>query len=81
MYDCTFADMQALEQEMLRTVSYYINKLEPMPETDFRAVYPIVDRFNFLKGLIEQEDQYQRAKLDLVFAYMECYEHTTDTVE
>ena len=29
MYDCAFADMQALEQEMLRTVSYFINKLEP----------------------------------------------------
>lgn len=30
MYDATFVDMRALEQEMLKIVSYFINKLEPM---------------------------------------------------
>ena len=30
MYDASFADMLALEQEMLKTLSYFINKLEPM---------------------------------------------------
>jgi hypothetical protein len=32
MYDATFADMQALEGEMLRTLSFYINKVEPMTD-------------------------------------------------
>jgi len=30
MYDATFADMRVLEQEMLKIVSYFVNKLEPM---------------------------------------------------
>lgn len=30
MYDCTFSDMRAVEQEILKIVSFYINKVEPM---------------------------------------------------
>lgn len=30
MYDCSFADMRALESEMLKIMSYFINKLEPL---------------------------------------------------
>ena len=30
MSDCAFTDMRALEQEMLKTVSFYINKVEPL---------------------------------------------------
>lgn len=81
MYDCTFADMRVLEQEMLRTMSYFINKLEPIQETDLRNVFPLVDRFNLVKEIVICEDRYQKAKLDLVFQYLECYEHTVDTLE
>jgi hypothetical protein len=35
MYDCTFEDMRALEQEMLRILSFYINKIEPVIDLDF----------------------------------------------
>jgi len=38
MYDAAFADMTALEQEMLKTLSYFINKLEPIQDADFRNV-------------------------------------------
>lgn len=30
MYDCVFADMSAIESEILKIVSLYINKLEPI---------------------------------------------------
>ena len=81
MYDCTFADMRAIEQELLMIMSYYINKIEPMTETDLRNVFPSVDRFNLVKEIIMCEEKYQRAKLDLAFQYLECYEHICDTLE
>lgn len=81
MYDCTFADMRAVEQELLMIMSYFINKLEPMSGTDLRNVFPSVDRFNMVKEIIVCEEKYQRAKLDLAFQYLECYEHVCDTLE
>lgn len=80
MYDCTFADMRALEKEMLKVISYFINKVEPFA-LDFKNMLPLIDRFNFIKEILICEDQYQQAKLDLVFCYLECYEHTFDTLE
>ena len=67
MYDCTFADMRVLEQELIRIMSYYINKIEPMMETDLRNVFPVVDRFNLVKDIIICEDKFSRAKLELCF--------------
>ena len=58
MYDATFADMRALEQELIRVMSYCINKLEPMTDTDFRNVYPVVDRFNMVREIIICEEKY-----------------------
>jgi hypothetical protein len=81
MYDAAFADMRVLEQELVRTMSYYINKLEPMQELDLRNIFPSVDRFGMIKEAIILEESYQRAKLKLVFCYFECYEHTCDTLE
>jgi len=81
MYDATFADMRHLEQEMLKIVSYFINKLEPMQDTEFRNVFPTIDRLRALKQIIEYEEQFHRAKLELAFAYLECFEHTCDTLE
>lgn len=45
MYDVTFADMSSIEQEMLKIISFYINKVEPIAEVDLRTVFPAVDRF------------------------------------
>ena len=81
MYDCAFADMQAIEQEMLRTVSYFINKLEPFQELGASHILPLIDRFNFMREMLICEESYQRSKLNLVFAYLECYEHMSDTLE
>lgn len=66
---------------MLKIVSYFINKLEPMQDTEFRNVFPTIDRLRALKQIIEYEEQFHRAKLELAFAYLECFEHTCDTLE
>jgi hypothetical protein len=62
-------------------MSYFINKLEPMHDTDQRNIFPIIDRFNLVKEIIICEEKYQRAKLNLAFSYLECFEHTIDTLE
>ena len=81
MYDCVFMDMRALEQEMLKIVSFYINRVEPMQDRDLRNILPSVDRLAVLKEVIHWEELYQRSKLRLCMQYMECYEHTCDTLE
>jgi hypothetical protein len=58
MYDATFNDMEALEEEILRTMSFYINKVEPMQDQDLRNVFPTVDRFTMIRQLLELEEQY-----------------------
>jgi hypothetical protein len=81
MYDSAFADMRVLEQELVLTMSYFINKIEPMQDLDLRNVFPSVDRFGMIKEVFILEEAYQRAKLKLAFCYLECYEHTCDTLE
>ena len=58
MYDATFGDMRALEQEMLKTVSFYINKIEPLQDKDLSNVLPSVDRMGIVKEIIEWEEKY-----------------------
>ena len=81
MYDATFTDMRALEQEMLKVCSYFINKVEPLQDKDMRNVLPTIDRLGVVKEICEYEEKYQRAKLRLCMCYLECYEHTCDTLE
>ena len=81
MYDCTFMDMRAVEQEILKIVSFYINKVEPMQDKDLRNVLPNVDRLAIIKDVLDWEEKFQRAKLQLCLQYLEAYEHTCDTLE
>lgn len=81
LYDATFADMRNLEQEMLRTCSYYINKVEPVQDTDLRNILPTVDRFSMIENLLEFEEKFHKAKLDLSMTYLECLEHTCDPLD
>ena len=73
--------MRVLEKELIKIVSYYINKVEPMQDTDFRNVFPAVDRLAIVRELLVCEEKFHAAKIELVFAYLECYEHTCDTLE
>jgi hypothetical protein len=57
-HPATFADMPALELELLRLISYFINKLEPMQDTDLRNFFPVVDRFNLVKEIIMCEEKF-----------------------
>jgi transcription termination factor NusB len=52
MYDCSLADIQVLEQELLKLVSFYIN-----------SSGSTVDRFVIIKEALECEQQFQTAKL------------------
>ena len=63
IYDAAFADMRHLEQDILKIISYFINKLEPMQDTDLRNVFPVIDRFAAIKEILALEEQYHRAKL------------------
>lgn len=58
MYDSSFSDMCNIEQEMLKIGSYYINKIEPLLDTDLKNIFPSVDRFSLLANIIELENEY-----------------------
>ena len=81
LYDATFADMRSMEIEILKTCSFYINKAEPLLDNDLRNMYPAVDRLKILDEALQYENSYQEQKLNLVQAYLECYEHTADILE
>ncbi|CDW82479.1 UNKNOWN [Stylonychia lemnae] len=81
MFDASFLDMKNLEQEVLKICSFYIQKREPLLDHDLRYIYPSVDRFEILDDVFECELAFQRAKLELALTYLECFEHTTDTLE
>jgi hypothetical protein len=56
LFDCALLDMQLMEQEVLRIVSYYINKQEPvLAECDLRNTFPACDRFEILEQAFECE--------------------------
>jgi len=81
LYDATLADMRSMETELLKVCSFYINKAEPLLDNDLRNMYPIVDRLRILDDILKCENEYQEAKICLVTAYLECYEHTSDILE
>ena len=66
---------------MLKIVSFYINKIEPIAEVDLRNIFPSVDRFQVINEIIDSEERYQRAKLGLCLNYMEAFEHTCDSLD
>lgn len=46
MYDSAQLDLKLLSEEVLKIVSFYINKQEPvLAESDLRNTFPAVDRF------------------------------------
>jgi len=73
MYDAALNDMQTLELEMIKICSFFINKVEPLTDTDLRNILPTLDRQQMLAEICELEESYQRAKLELCMSYMECY--------
>lgn len=80
VYDCAFEDMRTVEAELLKQSSFYINKAEPILDSDLRNIYPTVDRIQITVEAFDYESQFQEAKLDLVLAYLECFEHTSDVL-
>ena len=66
LYDAAFADMRNMETELLKVCSYYINKTEPLLDTDLRNTYPVVDRLKILDEVLKYENMFQEAKIKLV---------------
>ena len=56
MYDAAFADMRSMEIELLKVCSFYINKAEPLLDTDLRNCYPAVDRLRILDEVMAMEN-------------------------
>ena len=81
LYDAAFSDMRAMEHELLKICSFYINKAEPLLDNDLRNMYPAVDRLRILDEVMHYENKYQEAKLAYVLVLIECFEHTSDILE
>lgn len=82
MFDSALLDMKLMEEEVLKIVSYYINKQEPiLAESDLRNTFPACDRFELIEEIFECELNYQNCKAELVLSYMECLEHISDLLE
>lgn len=82
IYDCVTLDMKLLEEEVLKIVSFYINKQEPvLADSDLRNTFPAVDRLEILEEAFDCELKYQNAKAELVISYLECLEHISDILE
>lgn len=52
-----------------------------MQDRDMRNIVPSVDRLGILREALHWEELYQKAKLQLALQYMECYDHTCDSLE
>jgi len=82
MFDSSILDLKLMEDEVLRIVSYYVNKQEPiLAESDLRNIFPACDRFELIEEVFEYELGYQSAKAELAISYLECFEHITDLLE
>lgn len=81
LYDAALADMRTMETEVLKICSFYINKAEPLLDNDLRNTYPVIDRLKILDECLRYENKYQEAKVQLVMAYLECYEHSSDILD
>ena len=81
LYDAVFADMRSMEEEILKICSFYINEAEPLLDKDLKNIYPAVDRLKILDEALKFEVLYQEGKHNLVAAYLECFEHTSDILE
>ena len=82
MFDSAMLDLKLMDDEILRIVSYYINKQEPiLAESDLRTIFPACDRYQLIEEVFECELQYQAAKAELALSYIESFEHITDLLE
>ena len=81
LYDGALADMQELEEELLRVGSLFINKQEVLTDAEGEELTPPLDRLAIVEDLVTCEFAYQFAKARLILTFMECYEHIVDPLE
>ena len=90
IYYEALSDMSALEEELIKIGSYFINKyefviknnevLEPALNDGARPT-SLIDRPQIAMDLLEREYNYQFSKVALIEQYMEIYEHSYDPLE
>ena len=83
IYDCTFDDVNALEEEIISIGSFFIEKAgikqaKKDPNGDFLRK---IDRFEILYHLWEYELTYLQCKRQLIDCFYEIYQHTFDSHE
>ena len=81
LFDCSLQDMKTLEDDLIRTGSYFIQQEEVLVDTTTERPYPQKDRLDILQDLVLMEASFQYNKVKLVQCYMECYEHICDPLE
>jgi hypothetical protein len=50
--------MKDLEEELLKTGSYYISKHEALVNTETEKPYPVIDRITLLEDMLLKERDY-----------------------
>jgi hypothetical protein len=89
IYEEALQDMVALEEEMIKIGSYYINQYEhrqvssgnfTMKSIFSRPSY-MVDRPQLVQDMFDKEMEFQYTKVSLIEVLLETYEHTTDPLE
>ena len=81
IYQETLNDMLEIEEELIKTGTYYINQAEFLGDTDAREPASAIDRGEVALDLFTQEADFQYQKVLLVHHYLEGYEHCMDPLE
>ncbi|UJR22296.1 hypothetical protein I4U23_025354 [Adineta vaga] len=83
IYDCSFDDLNELEQEIISIGSYFLEKasLKSQKTTNDSESIKKMDRFEILYNLWEYEFIYLQLKRQLIDCYYEIYQHTFDQDE
>ena len=79
MYDASLEDMTLYEEELLKIGTHYIRKNEHDFSFD-KFEYALVDRVEELEDLLEAELDYNFAKSQVILAYLDAFEHISDTL-
>ena len=77
MYDASISDMVSYETTVLQIGTYYIKKNEL--DFDFEKFeYPLIDRLEVLDDILQNELEYEFTKSQIVLAYLDALEHSSD---
>lgn len=65
----------------MRIGSYFIRQHEYLLDSEKQPSFPALDRTQIASDLYKWESEFQAAKIELLFGWLEVYEHICDLVE